>query len=376
MRARLAGFGDNPLPGAGGRCLGLAMSPTSRCFPTLSGVAQALLKVIKHCREAMPSMATGCLLGLNVGGVLEVANCFAFKRDDDGDSSSFQNTMMSCLKAVGIDGNMAGWYQSTPFATVCTKDLVATQYDFQREIPGSVVVIYDPTAAGTGSLALKALKLSDAFMKRFSTAAAAGSDAAGAPLLASGVFVEVPVRLHQNPVMAALLADVSAPRAASAAGAGASAAAEDAADRASDADAAMPLAGGVDCDLDRLELNAQAYLDKHLHLLSEQVEEMAELTVSAQVWERKEAILARQRSDFEAKRRVENAKRKEKRQAALPMRDPSLECFAPLPTAARVEKLDALLSAAQAGVYCKEMGHLAARNFGKLFLASALQAAE
>lgn len=39
---------------------------------------QAMLKIIKHCKEFSPSLVTGQLLGLDVGSVLEVTNCFPF----------------------------------------------------------------------------------------------------------------------------------------------------------------------------------------------------------------------------------------------------------------------------------------------------------
>jgi translation initiation factor 3 subunit H len=36
------------------------------------------LKIVKHCTDSMPSLATGQLLGLDVGSTLEVTNCFPF----------------------------------------------------------------------------------------------------------------------------------------------------------------------------------------------------------------------------------------------------------------------------------------------------------
>lgn len=42
------------------------------------GAMQTVLKIIKHCKEFSPSLVTGQLLGLDVGSVLEVTNCFPF----------------------------------------------------------------------------------------------------------------------------------------------------------------------------------------------------------------------------------------------------------------------------------------------------------
>lgn len=41
-------------------------------------VEQVILKIIKHCKDHSPSLVTGQLLGLDVGSVLEVTNCFPF----------------------------------------------------------------------------------------------------------------------------------------------------------------------------------------------------------------------------------------------------------------------------------------------------------
>lgn len=43
-----------------------------------NGILQAILKIIKHCKEFSPALVTGQLLGLDVGSVLEVTNCFPF----------------------------------------------------------------------------------------------------------------------------------------------------------------------------------------------------------------------------------------------------------------------------------------------------------
>lgn len=39
---------------------------------------QVALKIIKHCKECMPALVTGQLLGLDIGTILEVTNCFPF----------------------------------------------------------------------------------------------------------------------------------------------------------------------------------------------------------------------------------------------------------------------------------------------------------
>jgi hypothetical protein len=40
--------------------------------------AQVVLKIMQHCDGALPNIVTGQLLGLDVGAMLEVTDCFPF----------------------------------------------------------------------------------------------------------------------------------------------------------------------------------------------------------------------------------------------------------------------------------------------------------
>ena len=108
--------------------------------------AQVVLKIIKHCQEALPSFVTGQLLGLDIGRTLEVTNCFPFpnKNDDaaapagggaeedgDEDGAEYQMHMMQCLREVNVDNNTVGWYQSTYFSSFIDDSCIDTQFNYQ-----------------------------------------------------------------------------------------------------------------------------------------------------------------------------------------------------------------------------------------------------
>ncbi|MCL7028744.1 hypothetical protein MKW94_029264 [Papaver nudicaule] len=87
----------------------------------------AVLKIIKHCKESSPALVTGQLIGLDVGSVLEVTNCFPFPiREEDeeieADGANYQLEMMRCLREVNVDNNTVGWYQSTLLGSFQTFD--------------------------------------------------------------------------------------------------------------------------------------------------------------------------------------------------------------------------------------------------------------
>src|SRR5690554_5626198 len=79
-----------------------------------------MLKIMKHCKENLPELVTGQLLGLDFDSTLEVTNCFPFpskigEDDDDGDGGNlggaeYQIEMMRCLREVNVDNNTVGWY--------------------------------------------------------------------------------------------------------------------------------------------------------------------------------------------------------------------------------------------------------------------------
>ncbi|OIW11708.1 hypothetical protein TanjilG_12227 [Lupinus angustifolius] len=131
-----------------------------------------ILKIIKHCKDHSPSLVTGQLLGLDVGSVLEVTNCFPFPmREEDeeveADGANYQLEMMRCLREVNVDNNTVGWYQSTLLGSFQTVELIETFMNYQENIRRCVCIIYDPSRSDQGVLALKALKLSDSFMELY-----------------------------------------------------------------------------------------------------------------------------------------------------------------------------------------------------------------
>ena len=133
---------------------------------------QVVLKIIKHCKQCVPAFATGQLLGLALRGAMEVTNCFPRLDEEDAqDAESYQINMMKCLRRVNADTNTVGWYR-TAFLGSCFNDsMIESQLAYQSDIKNSVVLVYDPLASATsGTLALKAYRLSDDFMSKYTPA--------------------------------------------------------------------------------------------------------------------------------------------------------------------------------------------------------------
>merc|ERR1711865_738748 len=133
-----------------------------------------VLKIVKHCKEHLPQLVTGQLLGLDYGGTLEVTNCFPFPSSTEGadeelaeDGAEYQYDMMRCLREVNVDNNTVGWYQSTYLGSHITESMVTTQYSYQESIPKCVCLVFDPLQQSQGKLGIRALRLSHDFMELY-----------------------------------------------------------------------------------------------------------------------------------------------------------------------------------------------------------------
>merc|ERR1712010_221568 len=172
----------------------------------------AVLKIVKHCKEHLPQLVTGQLLGLDFGGTLEVTNCFPFPSSTEGadddlaeDGAEYQYDMMRCLREVNVDCNTVGWYQSTYLGSHITESMVSAQYNYQESIPKCVCLVFDPLQQAQGKLGMKALRLSTEFMELYK-----GGEFTLENLTKSGVswddvFEQVPVRITNSHLVKAWL---------------------------------------------------------------------------------------------------------------------------------------------------------------------------
>jgi hypothetical protein len=172
---------------------------------------QVALKITKHCKESLPNPVSGSLLGLDVGNILEVTNCFPIPEKGDEDNATYnanvqkyQIEMMKCMREVNVDNNtvfleirstiieylekekekekerkrerelrlcehkffsllnnilyfQVGWYQSAYLGSQFTETMLEQQFNYQirPEIRRAVVLIYDPLRTSHGALILK-----------------------------------------------------------------------------------------------------------------------------------------------------------------------------------------------------------------------------
>ncbi|KAJ4830328.1 Eukaryotic translation initiation factor 3 subunit H [Turnera subulata] len=303
-----------------------------------------VLKIIKHCKEFAPSLVTGQLLGLDVGSVLEVTNCFPFPiREDDeeieADGANYQLEMMRCLREVNVDNNTVGWYQSMLLGCFQTAELIETFMNYQENIRRCVCIIYDPSRSNQGVLALKALKLCDSFMELYRNNNFTGEKLREKNLSWVDIFEEIPIKVSNSALISAFMTGLEAD---------------------------TPV---TQCDYDRLQLSTSPYLERNVEFL---IECMDDLQVEQQRLQYHYRNLSRQQAQQQAwlqKRRAENIARKNAGEEPLPEEDPSNPIFKPLLEPSR---LDSFLITNQIANYCNQINAVAGQSFSRLYLTKAL----
>jgi len=312
-----------------------------------------VLKIIKHCQQALPSFVTGQLLGLDVARTLEVTNCFPFPGREtaggdssaaDDDSAEYQMEMMRCLREVNVDNNTVGWYQSTYFSSFIDEQCVETQFNYQSNLKNCCMLIYDPSRARTSGIALRAFRLTDSFMSLYSDGKVTYDALAGASSAdkGAGVFVELPIKVRSSHLSSALLLELQ-----DECGISANAA-----------------------DFSRLELNTNPFLEKQLQLLIESIEDLQQESSKLQHYERAVQRQKSAQSQYLAKKKAEAVTRRARGEEPLPEEDLTHNSlFKPIPKPSRLESL---LITDQMSAYCQQVNQFTGQSFAKLFLMQSL----
>jgi translation initiation factor 3 subunit H len=168
--------------------------------------AVAGLKVIQHAREHLPTSVTGQLLGLDIGGMVEVTDCFPLPlRPTGSESSDYELDMLTRLREVNTDHNTVGWYLTSFNGFHINQFLVDTQAQYQSDISNAIVLVYDPLATQQGSLSLRAFRLSNRFLRLHREKRLTAQVLSEEAFTSKDVFEEIPVRLRQSALQKALV---------------------------------------------------------------------------------------------------------------------------------------------------------------------------
>ena len=374
---------------------------------------QVVLKIIKHCQQALPGFVNGQLLGLDIGRTLEVTNCFPFPGKDSGetedDSAEYQMEMMRCLREVNVDNNTVGWYQSTYFSSFIDEACVETQFNYQVALARSLTCrAADHSCQRPCCLPARCLAACCLPPLRVLSSCCCCCLPTTWLLLSRCSML---LRLRQSNIKNCVLIiyDPSRARTSGLAlrafrltdtfmslysdgkvtyDALASANQTASADvfqelpikvRNSHLNSALLLELQDECginshasDFSRLELNTNPFLEKQLQLLIECIEDLQAESNKLQHYERAVQRQKSSQSQYLAKKRAEAVARRARGEEPLPEEDLSNNSlFKPIPKPSRLESL---LITNQMQAYCQQVNQFSGQSFAKLFLMQSLNA--
>ncbi|TDH73479.1 uncharacterized protein CCR75_003084 [Bremia lactucae] len=300
----------------------------------LEGVA--LLQVIKHCHESLPGSVAGSLLGVDTDQVLEVTNSIPSPPSSDRkkEADEYQLDMLKSLREVGMDNNIVGWYQSVAMGTFCSASFIEHQYQYQKSLgPNAICLIYDSAETSKGSLSLRALRLTKAFIETYKSSSFTKESFSKSDIRSATIVEEIPVVIRNSDIITCWLQQSSGKAAFS--------------------------------SFDRLDLATNAYLESSLKNMTLWADELAQEHYKFQGYER---ALSKQRAAYQLwqnKQREENKIRRENGEDLLPEEDPAFFKSVNQPS-----RLESLLITKQMNTYCEHINRYAGMSFQKLFLAA------
>ncbi|KAK3361207.1 hypothetical protein B0T24DRAFT_117824 [Lasiosphaeria ovina] len=351
------------------------MVDIQRDVPIKSALIEALvvMKIVKHCSSQFPTTATGSIVGMDSNGVLEITNAFPFPTIDvsttdshQNDASSlaaaaprakanivYQNEMIKHLKEVNVDANNVGWYTSATMGNFINLSFVENQYHYQRENDKTVALVHDVSRSSQGALSLRAFKLSTEFMAAYKEAKFTTESLQKSKLTFKDIVVEVPIVVHNSHLLTSFLHQIPAP--------------PDSAE--------IPLPASLDDirrdpakipahpSFDTLDLSIDPFLEKTCDLLLDSIEAHYTDLNNHQYYQRQLTREQFKITQWQTKRKAENAARVAAKQQPLP--EDEWQRLFKLPQ--EPSRLEGMLNARQVEQYSKQVDGFTASITAKMF---------
>lgn len=335
--------------------------------------ALVVIKIVKHCSASFPTTATGSLVGMDNGDVLEVTNTFQFPTVDasntDGhqnDASSlaaaaprakgnivYQNEMIKHLKEVNVDANNVGWYTSATMGNFVSLSFIENQYHYQRDNNKTVALVHDVSRSSQGALSLRAFQLSHDFMAAYKEGKFTTESLQKSKLSFRDILVEVPVVVHNSHLLTSFLLQIPAlPEAPE-----------------------VPLPTSLSDitrdparlpahpSFDALDLSIDPFLEKTCDLLLDSIEAHYTDLNNHQYYQRQLTREQFKITQWQTKRKAENAARLAAKQTPLP--EDEWQRLFKLPQ--EPSRLEGMLNARQVEQYSKQVDGFTATITSKMF---------
>ncbi|TKA79573.1 Eukaryotic translation initiation factor 3 subunit H [Cryomyces minteri] len=337
--------------------------------------ALVVMKIIKHSSQTFPTIVTGSIVGMDVNGVLQITNSFPFPTPDiplsDNHKSNqnlaaaaprakgniaYQNEMIKCLREVNVDAQNVGWYTSTSMGNFVTSCTIENQFFYQKEMnERTIALVHDVSRSSQGSLVVRAFRLSPTFMAAYKEGKFTTESLQKSGLRYQDILQELPLTIHNSHLLTALLHQLPAkppttelqfpPNLAAL--------------RQDPSVTQMPLAP----NFDSLDLSIDPFLEKSCDLLLESIENHHTELNNHQYYQRSLAREQTKITQWQLKRKTENAARVAAKQAPLP--EDEWQKLFKLPQ--EPSRLEIMLNSRQVEQYARQIDGFTAGVSGKMF---------
>ncbi|KAI9041570.1 putative eukaryotic translation initiation factor 3 subunit EifCh [Aspergillus affinis] len=338
--------------------------------------ALVVMKIIKHCSQTFPTTATGSIVGMDAGGSLEVTNCFPFPVVEVPAESHFDNAaanpaaaaprakanavyqaeMIRMLREVNVDANNVGWYTSANMGNFVNINVIENQFFYQKEMnERTVALVHDVSRSAQGSLSLRAFRLSPKFMTAFKENKFTSDELQKSNLRFQDIFVELPVEIHNSHLITSFLHQLQSPSQSSPAELPSSLAALESGPFVKDTVLAP--------NFDNLALSIDPFLEKNCDLLLDSIETHHTETNNYQYYQRSLAREQTKITNWQNKRKQENASRAALKQPLLP--EDEWQRLFKLPQ--EPSRLETMLNSRQVEQYARQVDSFVSATTGKMF---------
>jgi len=343
--------------------------------------ALVAMRIIKHSTATFPTPATGFLVGMDVGSQLQITNSFQFPTALPESSSSqdpyhqadaatiaaaapraksnvaYQNEMIKFLREVNVDAQGVGWYLSTNMGNFINQNFIENQNFYQRAAEEkTVALVFDASKTSQGSLSLKAYRLSPSFVTAFREGKFTTESLQKSNLRYQDILIELPIKIHNSHLLTAFLHQLpQQPPKKTALDFPSSLASLSHHPELSTA----PLAP----NFETLDLAIDPFLEKSCDLLLDSIESHQSEQNNAQYYQRSLAREQAKVTQWQQKRKQENALRAQQKQPPLP--EDEWQKLFKLPT--EPSRLEALLVGRQIEQYARQVDGFSAVVSAKMF---------
>ncbi|KYK56928.1 eukaryotic translation initiation factor 3 subunit 3 [Drechmeria coniospora] len=342
-------------------------------FQAVQVEALVIMKIAKHCSSAFPTTATGSIVGMDVKTVLEITNSFPFPTVEttstDGHqadastiaaaaprqkaNTAYQTDMIRHLKEVNVDANNVGWYTSATMGNFVNMSFIENQYHYQKENDKTVGLVYDASKSSQGNLTFRAFRLTPSFMAAYKEGKFTTEILKTTKLTFRDILVELPITVHNSHLLTSFLHQLPYPPSK-----------EEIEEPNSIAELKQSIVQPpLYPSIDSLDVSIDPFLEKTCDLLLESIESHYTDLNNFQFYQRQLGREQAKITQWQTKRKAENALRAVAKQPLLP--DDEWQRLFKLPQ--EPSRLEGMLNAKQVQQYSKQVDGFTANVTAKMF---------